>query len=223
MELDAIHAAQSARFIELQLSVIDARLRASRTRPLDRVVMNELTALRFSATRLGRRLRLLPGGFDSGCQVDLLDPVRALELELQDARAEAKRRGALLSLRLPDLARVSRKISFIDALASLVEDGIDAGANYLSLETRHSNDQIELGLTTDAPLHRGSFCMSVFGPSTASGPRTAAGWASQPYAIELEQVSGGLTRISVSALRTAPALQRTQRAKQWPDPSPSRV
>lgn len=214
MELDAIHAAESARFIEAQLSVIDARLRASRTRPLDRFVMNELTALRFSATRLGRRLRLMPGGTDNGCQVEALDPLRALELELQDARAEAKRRGVLISLRLPDLAQVSRKISFIDALASLVEDGIDAGANYLSLETRHSLDHIELGLTTDAPLGRASFCMSMFGAPARAG---------RPYSIELEQVSGGLTRISVSALRTAPALRRTQRAKQWPDPSPSRV
>lgn len=220
MELDAIHAAEAARFIKAQLAAVDARIRASRARPLDRAVLNELTALRFSATRLSRRLRLLPpASLASRCRVDALDPLRVLEFELQDARAEARRRGARVSLRLSDLGRVSRKISFIDALASLVEDGIEAGANYLTLETRHHSDHLELGLITDTPLDRASFCLSMLG-TKGRASRAAAG---QPYAIELEQVAGGLTRISVSALHTAPVPRRTQRAKQWPDPSPSRV
>ena len=217
MELDHLHAAQSVRFIEARLEAIHARIRASRARPLDRAAVEELTALRFAATRLSRRLRLLAvtGG---GGSVELLDPARELEGELHDARAEAVRRGALVSLSLGGLSHFSRKLNFIDSLASLVEDGIDAGANYLSLETRLHGDQIYLRLTTDAKLQRASLGVYQHGPQQVDRP-LLDGLCS----LELKHVSPGLTRISLSLSPRAHAPLRAHGSKRWTAPSPSRL
>jgi hypothetical protein len=218
MELDPLHAAQSVRFIEARLEAIHARIRASRARPLDRAAVEELTALRFAGTRLSRRLRLLAATGAGQGTVELLDPARELESELHDARAEAVRRGALVSLSLAGLSHFSRKLSFIDSLASLVEDGIDAGANYLSLETRLHGDQIYLRLTTDAKLQRASLGVYQLGPQQIERP-LLDGLCS----LELKQIAPSLTRISLSLSPRAHAPLRAHGSKRWTAPSPSRL
>ncbi|MDB4972919.1 MAG: hypothetical protein JWN48_1260 [Myxococcaceae bacterium] len=207
--------AHSVRFLEAQLDAISARIRASRTRPLDRFVIGELTSLRFSATRLTRRLRILASAQAGHSQVRLLDPARELLSALSDASAEAARRGVLISLRLQELDRVSREINFIDSLASLVEDGIDAGANYLSLETRHTgslaHDELELSLTTDAALDDAWLDVLVLG--SLVGPNCS---------VHVDSVECGLTRVAVSVHASRYDRQRNHGAKRW-SPSPSRV
>lgn len=189
MELDAPQPAQSLRFIEARLSAVSARLRASRTRPLDREAIEELTELKFSETRLLRRLLLTAHRRDARLDVHLLDPAHHLLTELHDARAEAVRRGAVISLRLRALQRVSRKISFVDSLASLVEDGIDAGAHFLSLETKERSDDVELCLTTDAALHQASFGVCCL---------------RETHSVCFDGTGAGHCRVSIVALRARP-------------------
>ncbi|MDB4986036.1 MAG: hypothetical protein JWN04_1214 [Myxococcaceae bacterium] len=212
MALDPRHRVESVRFLEAQLEAVSARIRASRARPLDRVMIGELTSLRFRSTRLSRRLRLLANTQTAASEVHLLDPARELMTELGDASAEAARRGVLITLRLAELERLSRKINFIDSLASLVEDGIEAEANYLSLETRHTADSAELCLTTDAALEDDSLGIRIL----------RAHEAALSYALRVESVECGLTRVSISMPASRHAFPRNHGAKRW-SPSPGRV
>jgi hypothetical protein len=211
MELDATKPAQSVRFLEARLAAVSGRLRASRARPLDRDAIEELTALKFSETRLLRRLRLSDHLRCPQHDVHLLDPGRHLVTELNDASAEAVRRGVLISLGLRGLDQLSRKISFIDALACLLEDGVDAGANYLSLETRLSAGGVVLRLATDSALVASTFALDCL---------------RETHAVELARTPSGMVHISVAARVVAASARHgagARGATPWTAPRPSSI
>lgn len=159
-ETSAVHVLQS------ELERISARIRACGRPPFDPSLVAELTTLRFDATRLGRRLRLLDGGAGA-VELRCVEAGSRLRNELRDARSEAARRGILLALQFDELATATPDRKVIDSLAALVEDGVEAGASYLSMEIRlraggstrevAGSSTMIVTLTTDAALHDSAF------------------------------------------------------------------
>jgi hypothetical protein len=219
MQSDATSAAQAARTIERQLDTTLERLRVCRAEPLSATVIAELTALRFEATRLARRVRLLHPDATSAIDLQCLDPAGRLLGELKESRAEAARRGIQLALQLQGMERVTRERKAIDVLAALVEDGVEAGATHLSMETRLRATWLELCLRTDAPLHKASFGVLMLGALARARSKTSA----QKLTVRVERSELGVTTVALSTASAAAHFSSDHGAKRWTSLSPSRI
>lgn len=200
----------TARAIERELEAVHEELRASRNRPLDATLVAELTRLRFAATRLTRRLRLVSPTETASPALEQ-GGAALLESELRDASAEAERRGIALTLELDAIERLSRDRRVIDALASLVEDGIDQGASFLNLEVRGTEAGAEVRLTSDTSLQYASFGVLVLGSLVRKSQASLS--------VRVEAPSPGLFKISMD---TQPGGYE-HGAKRWTFPSPSSI
>lgn len=219
MQSDATSAAHAARAIERQLDTTLARLRACRTQPLSASVIAELTMLRFEATRLARRVRLLHPDATSAIDLQCLDPEGRLLGELKESRAEASRRGIQLSLQLHGMERVTRERKAIDVLAALVEDGVEAGATQLGMETRLRTTGTELCLTTDAPLHKASFGVLMLGALARARLKTSG----HKLSVRVERSADGRTTVALSTAAIPVPFSSDHGAKRWTSLSPSRI